>query len=276
MKGKRIIITGAAGSIGSELYRQLAEHNTIIAFDQNETDLFGLHEEYAQKNYDVYFQIGDIRDPETVWELFNNHGPVDVVFHGAALKHVYPNEIFPDEAVKTNVTGTLNVIREAKRAGVPRLVYISTDKAINASSIMGTTKRLGELITRNAGYTAVRFGNVMRSRGSVLEIWERQAANDEPLTVTDTDAERYMMSIPDACNLLVKAAEVGPPGSVLVMDMGERVKVGDLVVQFIADSGKKLGYTLIGLRPGEALVEELMTAEEKKHAQRMENFWIIP
>lgn len=275
LEGKTILITGASGSIGSELYRQLAPKNTVIAFDQNESDLFGLHEEHEQKDLDVHFRIGDIRDPETVWEICNIYGKIDVIFHAAALKHVYPNELFPDEAVKTNVAGTLNIIREAKRAGIEKLVYISTDKAINAHSVMGTTKRLGELIARNAGYVAVRFGNVMRSRGSVLEIWERQIANNEPITVTDTEAERYMMTIPDACKLLIKAAEVGPQGSVLVMDMGRRVRIGDLALKVLADSGKKLGYKLIGLRPGESLVEELMTSEERKHAKKLDNFWII-
>lgn len=274
--GKRVLITGGAGSIGSELYRQLARSgNTILAFDINETALFDLHEEYRLKGYDVHYRLGDIRDDLLVYSIIDSFKP-DIVFHAAALKHVTPNEAFPRETVKTNIIGTLNVLSACIQNRVEKLVYISTDKVVNADCIMGISKRFGEVVVRNAGYVAVRFGNVMRSRGSVLEIWERQLANNEPLTITDDRMERYMMSIPQACELLINAAEVGLPGKVHIMDMGEPVKIVDLAHKFLYEHGK-VGYpmTVIGIRPGEQLTERLMSDEEKLLAIKKDNFFII-
>lgn len=276
MKDKKIIIFGAAGSIGSELYRQLAPRNTVLAVDINETDLFDLHEENAQKGYAVSFRIGDVRDRQTVAEVFEQMPVPDLVFHCAALKHVYPNELFPVEAVKTNVLGTLNVIQEAKRLGVKKLVYISTDKVINSYSVMGVSKKLGELIARNAGYVAVRFGNVLGSRGSVLPIWEKQVARGEPITLTDVKAERYFMSIQEACELVIEAATVGEPGQTLVMDMGEKKNMYEFAKQFLRERGlSEDKITLIGLRKGETLSEEIMTSEEQKSAIKKGKFYII-
>ena len=158
LKDKRILITGSAGSIGSELYRQLAPHNTVYGLDINETGLFDLHEEYRLKGHKVFYRIGSVRDLETVRDVMDEFKP-EVVFHAAALKHVTPNEAYPSEAIETNAMGAYNVISQAKKHGVEKLVYISTDKAINSYSVMGVTKKLGELIARNAGYIAVRFGN---------------------------------------------------------------------------------------------------------------------
>lgn len=268
MRDKKVLITGAAGSIGSELYRQLAPHNTVYAIDINETALFDLHEEHIQKGYDVRYRLGDIRD----LDLFNGEDFVpDVIFHAAARKHVTPSEKFPQETVDINVRGTLNVVNMAKRLKVKKLIYVSTDKAANATCIMGVTKRLGELIVRNAGYTAVRFGNVMHSRGSVLEIWDRQVKAGEPITITDPNAERYMMTIPDACRLLIRAMAYGKAGEVLIMDMGKRVRIGDLAEKFAPGHPTRL----IGLRPGESMTEELMTPTEAKYAKKDGNFWIL-
>lgn len=272
----KILITGGGGSIGSELFRQLAKAgHEVLAFDNNETAVFDLYEEYKLKGYNVHYRLGDIRD-EIVVESTIRYFKPDVIYHAAALKHVTPNEAFPRETVKTNVMGTLNVVASAIENRVPKLIFISTDKVVNADCVMGITKRLAETIVRNAGFVAVRFGNVMRSRGSVLEIWERQLANNEPLSITDERMERYMMSIPQACELLIKANEIGKPGQVLVMDMGPRVKIIDLAHKFLEDHGK-VGYPIIsiGIRPGEQLIERLMSPEEESNATRQDNFIII-
>lgn len=276
IQGKRILITGGAGSIGSELYRQLAEAgNTIMAMDINETALFDLHEEYRLKGFDVHYRLGDIRDERVVDVVFQYFKP-NYVFHAGALKHVTPNEAYPRETVKTNIIGTLNVIAACKDNNVEQMVYVSTDKVVNSNCIMGISKRFGEVVARNAGYVAVRFGNVMRSRGSVLEIWERQLAKNEPITITDERMERLMMSIPQACELLIKACEIGEPGQLLVMDMGKPIKIVDLANKFLEEHGK-VGYPInvIGIRPGEQLSEKLMTPEEELSSIKKGNFIII-
>lgn len=272
----KILITGSGGSIGSELFRQLAEAgNSVLAFDNNETAVFDLYEEYKQKGFDVHYRLGDVRDESVVEETFRTFQP-EVVFHAAALKHVTPSEAYPRETVRTNVLGTLNVIGFAKKYGVQRLVYVSTDKVLNYNGVMGITKRLGEVITRNAGYVAVRFGNVMRSRGSVLEIWERQLFKNEPLTITDERMERFMMSIPQACQLLIKASQIGNAGEVLVMDMGEPIKIVDLAKEFLMKHNKPdHPIKVIGIRPGEELSERLMSEDEQKIAVRDGDFIII-
>lgn len=263
MQRKKILITGAAGSIGSELYRQLASENSILSLDNNETALFDLHEEYNQKGCDVHFRLGDVRDVETVREVLN-WGP-DIVFHVAALKHVYPNELFPEEAVHTNVLGTINIVREARKRSIPRLVYISTDKVVNASCIMGATKKIGELVARNAGYSAVRFGNVMGSRGSVLPIWERQIARKEPITITDPKAERFFMSIQQAAGLVIEASKRAP--GLFILDMGTRKTVETFANEFLVRKGiPNYPKKYIGLRAGETLTEDIMTPEETTRA----------
>lgn len=272
---KKILITGAAGSIGSELYRQLAPNNIVMALDFNETALFDLHEEYRLKGHDVHYRLGDVRDQDVINSVFDTFRP-NIVYHSAALKHVTPNEAFPREATKTNVIGTLNVVGAAKRLGVKKLVYISTDKVINSNSVMGVTKRLGELVARNAGYIAVRFGNVLGSRGSVIPIWQRQLDANEPLTITDERMERYFMSIEEACELVIKAGETGPPGSVMVMDMGEKVNVLQAAKDILGKLRKPdYPINIIGIRPGETLSEGLMTEEESKRAVKQDRFWVI-
>lgn len=271
----RVAITGAAGSIGSELYRQLCGTETVLAFDIDETRLFDLHEEYKQKGCDVHYVLGDVRDRELVRKTIKDFKP-DVIFHVAALKHVTPHESEPEQAVYTNVVGSLNVIQEAKEQVVENLIYVSTDKAVNQHCVMGTTKRLGEIMARNAGYVAVRFGNVMESRGSVFEIWKRQVESGEPMTITDEKMERYLMTIPEACELLIQAYGVGEKGDLLVMDMGERVKLLDIARKFLEERGlKEYPFKQIGIRAGETLKERLMTEEEESVAVREGNFYIV-
>ena len=277
IKRKRILITGFAGSIGSELTRQLCLKNKIFGIDINETGAFDLQEELRQKGHWVYSRVGDIRDKETIRDVFDDFKP-QIIFHAAALKHVSPNEIYPIEAIKTNVLGLYNLLSEFKKwECMEKFVFISTDKAINSCSIMGATKRLGEIMVKNSGkgFVVVRFGNVLGSRGSLIPIWQNQIDRNEPITITDERMERYFMSIEEACELVIKAAETGEGGEIMILDMGERINILDLAKKVIAESGRNIPIKTIGIRPGEKLVEGLMTEEEKKVAIKKDNFWII-
>lgn len=280
LKNKRVLVTGGAGSIGSELVRQLAVHNKVFILDTNETGAYDLTEELKQKGHWVHCRIGDVRNPETVRDVFSDFKP-QVVFHAAAYKHVTPMEWYPEEAVSVNVQGTLNVVREAKNwESLEKFVYISTDKVVNAKSVMGASKLMGEIIVRNQDhrFVAVRFGNVMGSRGSVIPIWQGQVDRGEKITVTDKGMERYMMSIPEAVRLIIEAAQKGTNGDIYILDMGERVNIYELAQGILKEArkaGKQADIEIIGLRPGEAMVEELMTEEEKARAKKVGSFWII-
>lgn len=261
MKKERILITGAAGSIGSELVRQLHGKYTIYAVDINETGINDLFVDYG-----VVGRVGDIRDYDTVNDIFSDFIP-DIVFHAAAYKHVRTMEIVPLEAIKTNVLGTYNMLHCAKRYEVPKFVFISTDKVVNANSVMGQTKKLAETMTINQGYTAVRFGNVLGSRGSVIPIWQRQVDLRKPLTVTDEKAERYLMTIEEAVELVIKAGDKG----IWILDMPKKVNVLELAKQI----AKGHPIEMIGLRPGETLDEKLMTKEEEALAVKEGPYYVI-
>jgi FlaA1/EpsC-like NDP-sugar epimerase len=266
MQNKRILITGAAGSIGSEIVRQLYKDNSVYCLDINESSLYDLMEELG-----VPGRVGDIRDVRTVRDVFSDFKP-QVVFHAAAYKCVNMMETVPLEAINTNVIGTHNIIDYAKRwECVEKVVFISSDKAVHSNSVMGMTKRLGETLTRNGGkgFIAVRFGNVLGSRGSLLKIWERQHAKGEPLTITDERMERYFMSIPDAVELVLKAAEM--ESGLVIMDMGQPKKIIDLKNELYGD----YPYKVIGIRPGETLDERLMTIEEEQKAIKIDKFYVI-
>src|SRR3990167_4351702 len=222
----RICVTGGGGSIGSELVRQLAPKHKIFILDCNETSTFDLTEELRLKGYSVNCRVGDVRDYETVNDVFSDFKP-EIVFHAAALKHVTPNEIYPIEAIRTNILGTYNVLHCAKRYKVKKLTNISTDKVIHANSIMGITKKVAEVMTKNSGYVSVRFGNILGSRGSVIPIWQQQVDKGESLTVTHPDMERYFMTIPNACELVIKALKIGKAGQILILDMGKPIKILD-------------------------------------------------
>lgn len=283
---KRILVTGGAGSIGSELVRQLAVNNKVFILDTNETGAFDLTEELKLKGQWVHCRVGDVRNKETVHDVFSDFKP-EVVFHAAAYKHVTPMEWYPEEAVSTNIQGTLNVVKEAKRwESLEKFIFVSTDKVVNAKSIMGASKLMAEIIVRNQGekFAAVRFGNVMGSRGSVLPIWQAQMDKKEPITVTHDQAERYMMSIPDAVKLVIEAATHAKDGEVYILDMGPRINVLELAKKIVAEANYHVEpvnnievapIKVIGLRPGEALVEELMTEEEKKRAHKNYGFFVI-
>ena len=275
IKNKRIIVTGGGGSIGSELVRQLAPNNKIFILDNNETATFDLTEELKLKGYWVNCRVGDIRNKETVHDVFSDFKP-QIVFHAAAYKHVTPMEEYPEEAVMNNIVGTLNVLNSAMTwECLEKFVFISTDKVISSNSIMGATKRVGEIIVKNRGGIVVRFGNVLGSRGSVIPIWQKQIENNEPLTVTDKNMTRFFMTIPDAVNLVIKAAELGKGGEIFIMKMGQQVNILDLAHKIIKESGKNVGVKMIGIRPGETMEEKLMTEEEQKLVKEIDNFYVI-
>jgi len=273
IENKRILITGGAGSIGSELVRQLAPYNKIFIIDINENNTFLLREEMREKGHWVHSRTGDIKCENTVFDVFSDFKP-QIVFHCAALKHVTPNEEYPREAVETNILGTLNLIEEAKNwECLEKFVFISTDKVVNANSNMGITKLCAEGLVRKAGikFVAVRFGNVMNSQGSVLKIWERQFKNKRPITITHPKMERYMITIPEACGLVIEAGLRGSNGETWILDMGELKNILKLKEELYSDYPIKI----IGIRDGETLDEKLMTQDEEKQAVKHGNFWII-
>lgn len=269
----RILITGMGGSIGSELARQLAPHHKIFGIDINETTLYRIREELRSEGHWVYSRTGDIRNKATLADVFEDFKP-EIVYHCAALKNVTPSEEYPIEAIETNIIGTANVIAEAKRwECLEKFVFISTDKVVNAKCIMGITKKCAEGLITRAGekFVAVRFGNVLNSSGSVLEIWERQHKHGKPLTITDTKMTRYTMSIPDAVSLVIKAGQEGKDGEIWIMDMGEPISILELKNKYYPDDK----YVITGIREGEMLFEQLMSNEEELKAITKENFYVI-
>ena len=269
--GRRVLVTGAGGSIGSELCRQLAKYgpSELIMLDRDETGLqdaqLGTSGHGLLDTNDVV--LADIRDVELLDRIFDERKP-EVVFHAAALKHLPMLEQYPDEAWKTNVIGSLNVLNAARRVGVSTFVNISTDKATNPTSVLGHSKRVAEKLTAWAGeetgmrYLSVRFGNVIGSRGSMLPTFQRLIADGRPITVTHPDATRYFMTIPEACQLVVQAGAIGRAGEVLILDMGEPVSILEVAKRMVAMSGKSIEIVFTGLRPGEKLHEELVGSRE--------------
>lgn len=278
IKGKTILVTGGGGSIGSEICRQIAtmEPAKVIIFDIYENTAYELYRELlneygndATKRFVV--EIGSIRDSERLWEVFDAYSP-QVIFHAAAHKHVPLMEHNPREAVLDNVFGTLNVAKLAVEWDVERFVLISTDKAVNPTNVMGATKRMCEMIMQRYArvsptiFTAVRFGNVLGSHGSVIPLFKAQIAKGGPVTVTHKDVTRYFMTIPEASRLVIQAAALAKGGEVFVLDMGEPVRVYDLAEKLIRlsgfEPGKDIEIKITGLRPGEKLYEELLMDDE--------------
>ena len=274
--GKTVLVTGAGGSIGSEICRQVLRLNPtkLILLGRGENSIYEIHRELLEKAPKGVLMpyIMNITNREGMEQVYWQYHP-QVVFHAAAHKHVPLMEAEPEEAVFNNVAGTLNTAELAGQYGVERFVLISTDKAVNPTSVMGATKRVTEKIGQalnkrypNTKYMAVRFGNVLGSRGSVVPLFKKQLAQGGPLTVTHEDMKRYFMTIPEASQLVMEAGGLGSGGEVFVLDMGEPVKIMDLAKKMISLSGLVLGQDIeikvTGLRPGEKLFEELMTAEE--------------
>jgi FlaA1/EpsC-like NDP-sugar epimerase len=271
IEGKRVLVTGAGGSIGAELCRQLSTFSPqeLLMLDRDESGLHGVQMSISGHGLldsdDVV--LADIRDPEALQSIFDQRRP-QVVFHAAALKHLPMLEQYPEEAWKTNVLGTLNVLDAARRAGVQTFVNISTDKAANPISSLGHSKRVAEKLTAWAAgatgntYLSVRFGNVIGSRGSMLPTFIAQIEAGGPVTVTDPGVTRYFMTIPEACQLVIQAGAIGRPGEVLILDMGHPVKILDVAKRMIAKSGRAVDIIFTGLREGEKLHEELIGVTE--------------
>ncbi len=268
IEGKVIFVTGGAGSIGSELTRQIAKFNPkkLITLDVNENDTYFLALELKRKypNLDLVSEICNIREKNKLEFLFNKYRP-NVVFHAAAHKHVPLMEHNPEEAIKNNIFGTKKVAECADKYGVERMVLISTDKAVNPTNLMGASKRACELViehmnkvSKNTKFMAVRFGNVLGSNGSVIPIFKKLISEGKNLTVTHKDITRYFMTIPEAAQLVIEAGAIGKGGEIFILDMGKPVKIYDLAMSMIKLSNANVGIDIVGLRPGEKLFEELL------------------
>ena len=275
LKNKIVFITGAAGSIGSELARKVSSFrpSLLLLLDQDETGIFNIFNELKEKfpKLKIKAIICDIQDKKKIEKIFRDFKP-NIVFHAAAYKHVPLMEENQDEAVKNNIFGTEIIANLALESGVEKMIFISTDKAVNPTSIMGATKRVGEMIcqalneNRKTRFISVRFGNVLDSRGSVIPIFKEQIKRGGPVTVTHPEMKRYFMLNSEACLLVMEAGAVGRGGEVFVLDMGQPIKILDLAKEMIKLSGfepdKEIPITFIGQRPGEKLFEEILTAEE--------------
>lgn len=275
LKDKVILITGAAGSIGSGITRQVISYQPkkVILLDQWESGLYDLHIDLIANELEenVEVVIGDVRDYKRMENLFETLKP-SIVFHAAAYKHVPLMENNPSESVKTNVLGTKNIVDLSDLFKVEKMVMISTDKAVNPTNVMGASKRIAEMYAQTINETSLtqfvttRFGNVLGSNGSVIPLFKRQIEHGGPLTVTDESVTRYFMTIPEACQLVLEAGAMGEGGEIFVFDMGKPVKIIDLAKKMIRLSGLELGkdieIKITGLRPGEKLYEELLADKE--------------
>ena len=282
--GKVVLVTGGGGSIGSELCRQLAAHHPkqLIILDIYENNAYDIQQELIRKypELDLVVLIASVRNKERIDSIFETYRP-NIVYHAAAHKHVPLMEDSPHEAIKNNVFGTYKVAQAADRYGVDKFVLISTDKAVNPTNIMGASKRLCEMLiqsmNRNSrtNYVAVRFGNVLGSKGSVIPLFKKQIAEGGPVTVTHPDIIRYFMTIPEAVSLVLQAGAYARGGEIFVLDMGEPVRILDLATNLIKLSGYRVGEDIqivfTGLRPGEKMYEELLMNEEglKETANKM-------
>lgn len=278
LKGRRVMVTGGGGSIGGELARQICRFGprSLILLDHSENGLFHINLELERKwsgmEMEIELVVADIRDRNKMNKIFKKYRP-EVVFHAAAHKHVPMMEYHPDEAVMNNIIGTKNVGELAEKYGAERVVMISTDKAINPTSVMGASKRVAEMVVKYLGnknktkFVAVRFGNVLESNGSVIPMFKQQIAEGGPVTVTDREVKRYFMTLPEASQLVIQAGALGKGGEVFVLDMGEPVRVLGMAEELIRLSGLEVGedieIKIVGLRPGEKMFEEILTKEER-------------
>ncbi len=287
LSGKRVLVTGAGGSIGSELCRQIAKMlpDSLTLLGKGENSIYEIERELREQYPNLAIEpiIADVRDKERINTLFTRLQP-QVVFHAAAHKHVPLMETQPVEAVRNNIFGTKSIAEAADQAGTEIFVMISTDKAVNPTSVMGATKRVAELVIQNLSKTsktkfvAVRFGNVLGSRGSVIPLFKRQIAKGGPITITHPDMQRYFMTIPEASQLVLQAGSMANGGEVFVLDMGKPVKIVDMACDLIELSGlvphRDIKIEFTGLRPGEKLFEELLTAEEGTTSTKHEKIYV--
>ena len=286
LKGKRILVTGAGGSIGSELVRQCAKYNpsVIVLIDFSELNLFEIERELFKQKSNILLKpiLSDIRDYSSINSIFKEYKP-QVVFHAAAYKHVPMQESFPLQAVNTNIFGTINLSEISIKYDVEKFVLVSTDKAVKPTNVMGATKRLAEIVIQSSNskssktdFMAVRFGNVLGSSGSVIPIFRDQIKNGGPITITDPDMERYFMSIPEASQLILQAGSLGEEGD-FILDMGKTIKIIDLATDLIKLSGfdpEDIPIKITGTRP-ERKIEELVLPTEKLDGTKHEKIFVL-
>ncbi len=275
IRGKVVLISGAAGSIGSEIARQVASYGVsqLVLYDNSETPLHNIQLELSVKypQIDIKYVLADVRSVHRAKAIVSKYKP-SIIFHAAAYKHVPMVESNPCEGVLTNIWGTINIAQRAIENGVKKFIMISTDKAVNPTNVMGASKRIAEMCVQSFNsqnkteFVTTRFGNVLGSNGSVIPLFKEQIAKGGPITVTHPDIIRYFMTIPEACRLVLQAATMGHAGEILVFDMGKQVKIADLARKMITLSGfkpdKDIKIEYTGLRPGEKLYEELLSSEE--------------
>lgn len=279
--GRRVLVTGAAGSIGSEIVRQLTHVGaTVMGVDISEAGVFFLGRELVDQD-NVELRLCDVRDVSALTKVFDEFAP-EVVFHAAAYKHVPLMQQNPIEAINNNVGGTLNVLRQAAGNGTAEFVLVSTDKAVNPANVMGASKRLCELLMvafqqqhAETRFNAVRFGNVMESSGSVLQIFRNLISERRAVTVTHPEATRYFMTIDEASQLVIHSALVGEPGDIFVLDMGEPVRILDLAESLLRRVAPDLNIEITGLRPGEKLHEQLSTRPELTRATQNPKIFVV-
>ena len=288
IEGRTILVTGGGGSIGSELCRQIAKFkpSKLIILDIYENNAYDIQNElfrlYGNK-LDLEVLIASVRDRSSIFRIISEHKP-QVIFHAAAHKHVPLMEKSPKEAVKNNIIGTLNMIEAAHDNNVDRFVMISTDKAVNPTSVMGATKRLCEMLIQSISkqshtkFVGVRFGNVLGSNGSVIPLFKKQIEFGGPVTITHRDIIRYFMTIQEASQLVIEAGGMANGGELFILDMGEPVRIYDLAEDLIRLSGLKphvdIDIQITGLRPGEKLFEELLMSEEGIQNTRHEKIFV--
>ncbi|HHT7187661.1 TPA: polysaccharide biosynthesis protein [Bacillus cereus] len=287
IKGKPILVTGAGGSIGSEICRQVMkfEPSKIVLLGHGENSIYTIELELRalyKESIEITTEIADVQDRNKMFEVMEKHKPY-IVYHAAAHKHVPLMERNPEEAIKNNIIGTKNVAEAAATFGINTFVMVSTDKAVNPTSVMGATKRIAEMIVQHMDsvsdtqFVAVRFGNVLGSRGSVIPLFKKQIKRGGPVTVTHPDMIRYFMTIPEASRLVIQAGALADGGEIFVLDMGEPVKIVDLAKNLIKLSGydiENIGIEFTGMRPGEKLFEELLNKNEVQENHVFPNIYV--